>query len=114
MAKDWAKPFYNSMEWKLLRRQAMVRDGFTCERCGARATEVHHEIELTPENISDPSISLNLKLLHSLCHHCHTSITQSSQQDCDEAFEFDASGMLVPRRGCKIQGAQKTERHSLL
>lgn len=49
----------------------LCRDLYTCEDCGKRAEEVHHEIKLTPENINDTSITLNLNLLHSLCHDCH-------------------------------------------
>ena len=35
------------------------------------AEEVHHIIKLTPANIDDPEISLNLDNLVSLCHDCH-------------------------------------------
>lgn len=64
MAKEWAKAFYKSKEWRTMRRFILHRDLFTCEECGGRATEVHHEIELTPQNIHDPAIALNPDLLH--------------------------------------------------
>lgn len=96
MAKEWARPFYKSREWQQLRRAILRRDLFTCEECGARATEVHHEIELTPANINDPAVALNPALLHSLCHDCHTAITKRIA-DCDEGFYFDADGQLTPR-----------------
>ena len=35
------------------------------------AVEVHHITELTPDNINDPSVSLNLDNLVSLCRECH-------------------------------------------
>lgn len=35
------------------------------------AEEVHHIKELTPENIDDASVSLNLDNLVSLCRECH-------------------------------------------
>ena len=108
MAKEWAKPFYNSGEWKALRHAALVRDGHTCEICGARATEVHHEIELTAQNIHDPAVSLNLSLLHSLCHDCHTAITAEqkgrSQSACGTGFYFDENGMLTPRGRAEKNG----------
>lgn len=102
MAKAWAKWFYKSDPWRALRDQALRRDGFTCEFCGARAEEVHHEIELTPENIHDPAISLNLELLHSLCHDCHTRITNAQKHGdalaaCDAGYYFDDNGVLTPR-----------------
>lgn len=99
MAKEWAKSFYNSVLWKQKRKEILKRDLFTCEMCGARATEVHHEIELTPENIGRPEIALNDKLLHSLCSDCHKQITKRDHSGaaCDEDFCFDADGQLTPR-----------------
>lgn len=32
---------------------------------------VHHIIELTPENINDPSVSLNFDNLRLVCRRCH-------------------------------------------
>ncbi len=102
MAKEWAKPFYNSVEWKTLRLQMLQRCGRVCEMCGGYATEVHHEIELTPANIGDPTVALNPKLLHCLCGDCHKKETKRQQgkycqPDCDDGFFFDESGMLTPR-----------------
>lgn len=101
MAKAWAKAFYNSGQWRAVRELALRRDGFSCQECGARAEEVHHEIELTPQNINDPRISLNLNLLHSLCGDCHKAITKKQKgfvnEDCDDEFYFDERGQLVPR-----------------
>lgn len=102
MAKEWAKPFYNSVEWTLLRLQVLRKSGRICEMCGGYATEVHHEIELTRENIGDPKISLNPRLLHCLCHDCHTAITgeqkgKTPRADCADGFFFDENGVLTPR-----------------
>lgn len=49
---------------------------FLCQDCLKRGIitpmeEVHHITELTPENISDPAVSLNLDNLVSLCRDCH-------------------------------------------
>ena len=95
MAKEYAKAFYRSKQWRDLRKQILRRDLYTCEDCGGRATEVHHEIELTPQNISDPAISLNPKLLHSLCHDCHTKHTKQSEAAPD-GYMFDSDGHVVP------------------
>ena len=99
--KEWAKPFYNSEAWKIARTQTLLESGYTCEVCGSHAEEVHHEIELTPENISDPAISLNPRLLHPLCGDCHKRITKRQKHkrrpDCEEEFYFDADGNLTPR-----------------
>ncbi len=96
MAKAWAKAFYKSAAWRALRREVLRRDLFTCEECGGRATEVHHSVELTPRNINDPAVALNPELLHSLCHDCHTAITQQTA-DCDLGFYFGPDGQLTPR-----------------
>ena len=97
MAADWAKAFYNSKAWKSLRRLCLKRDRYTCQMCGARAEEVHHTITLSPDNIHDKHIALNIDLLESLCHACHTRITR--QGEC--GYYFDAQGYLVeiPPRG---------------
>lgn len=77
MAEEWAAPFYNSTLWKKQRKYILQRDNFMCTEKGCRhpATEVHHIIELTKENINDINISLNENNLRSLCHDCHTRIT---------------------------------------
>ena len=101
MAKEWAQGFYKSQAWKALRQRALIRDGFTCRFCGARATEVDHIKELTPENIGDRQVSLNINNLQSLCHVCHTIKTMEDkgviQKDCDEKYYFDENGDLSPR-----------------
>jgi len=90
MPAPWAVQFYNSQAWRSLRRVALKRDGYTCRDCGGRADEVHHTITLTQGNIHDKSISLNLDLLVSLCHDCHTRITKRG----DDGLRFDADGYL--------------------
>lgn len=101
MAKKNRKWFYNSELWRIARINALKRDGFTCAYCGARATEVHHLIELNDVNIHDPEISLNLNNLQSLCHDCHTRITLEEhgikKMDCDMEYYFDEDGMLQRR-----------------
>ena len=72
----WAEEFYKSQAWKQIRDVAMKRDGYLCVDCAAEgrttaAEEVHHITELTPENIHDPAVSLNLDNLVSLCRECH-------------------------------------------
>lgn len=106
MAKAWARQFYRSAAWRSLRAQVLRRDLFTCEECGGRATEVHHEIALTPSNIGDPTVALNPALLHSLCHDCHTAITLG-RADCAAGFFFDADGQLTPREGEPSGGGQE-------
>ena len=60
--KSFAKAFYKSKAWKECRAAYARRAGGLCERCLAngiyKAGEiVHHKIEITPENINDPTVT---------------------------------------------------------
>ena len=35
---------------------------------------VHHKVELTPDNINDPDVTLNMANLLYLCQDCHNKI----------------------------------------
>jgi len=95
MAKDWAKQFYNSKAWRDTRKIALRRDLYTCAYCYGRAEEIHHVIPLTPENINDPMISLNLDNLVALCHSCHDKITKGFTGDIQEDYIFDDEGNVI-------------------
>lgn len=56
---------------------------------------MHHKVGLTPENIHDRHISLNVDLLESLCHNCHTRETHGSDGDVSGGYIFDADGHVV-------------------
>ena len=56
------------------------------------AEEVHHIIELTPFNISDPSISLSENNLVALCHDCHMKRHHSHER----RFMVDEYGRVIP------------------
>ena len=94
MAKEYSKAFYNSKLWKNCRREVLRRDLYTCAYCHARASEVHHKIELTPANINDINISLNPDNLVSLCHDCHTKITQGVG-DVVDGYVFSEDGQII-------------------
>lgn len=102
MARDFSKAFYNSKEWEKVRHAVMMRDRFLCVNCGRAATEVHHKIHLTPKNIGDPNITLNMDNLVSLCKDCHFEAHRGEHGQgrvCEEEneYEFDANGYLVPK-----------------
>ena len=74
--KEYARGFYKSKAWQRVRDNVMQRDAWLCQDCLKRgrynpAEEVHHIRELTPDNITDPSITLNPDNLVSLCRECH-------------------------------------------
>ena len=66
--------FYASRAWRMTRAWVIDRDKGICQSCGEiifGEMTVHHEINLTPQNVNDPAISLNPELLKTLCHVCH-------------------------------------------
>ena len=76
MSQRFSKKFYRSKQWEEMRGFVMKRDLGLCQRCKRRgklvtATEVHHITPLTPENISDPHVTLDPDNLVALCHECH-------------------------------------------
>lgn len=77
--KDFAKRFYKSKQWQQCRASYIKSVGGLCEKCLAQgrytpATMVHHRIEITPNNINNPDITLNWNNLQALCRDCHAEI----------------------------------------
>ena len=107
MARTFAKAFYNSKEWRVVREYILMRDKYLCTNCGNPAEEVHHIIHLTPQNITDINISLNAENLTCLCKNCHFDIHRvdkingiketHNSFDCDTEYEFDENGYLVKK-----------------
>lgn len=95
MAKQFSDAFYHSKAWRVIRAFVLRRDSYTCTSCGARANEVHHIIELTPDNINDDNIAVNPDNLTSLCHECHTKITKGNDGDVRAGYIFDEDGQVV-------------------
>lgn len=74
--KEYAKTFYKSQAWKRTREAYIRSVGGLCERCRRKglivpAEIVHHKIYLTPENISDETVSLSWANLEAVCRTCH-------------------------------------------
>lgn len=74
--KDFAKKFYKSQAWQDCRKAYIAKrmqvDGGLCEEChDAQGYIVHHKILLTPDNITNPAITLNHGLLAYVCKDCH-------------------------------------------
>ncbi len=103
MAKDFARPFYNSKKWKQCKTAYKVEriliDGGLCESCKEKLGYiVHHTVRLTPENINNPEITLNHKLLKYDCKDCHDSeeVHQFIKKAKCKCF-FDKNGQPFPR-----------------
>lgn len=103
MAKEWAKPFYNSSRWQRCRdsyiSKRMAIDGGLCESCRERPGYiVHHKEILTPDNIWNPSISLNHDLLAYECKSCHDLHEGHGNNGVHvkPVCSFDAQGQPIP------------------
>lgn len=74
--REFAKHLYSSKAWKKCRASYLRSVGGLCERCLKKglyvpAVIVHHKEWLTPDNINDPSVTMNFKNLEALCRECH-------------------------------------------
>lgn len=94
MAKDYAKGFYNSKAWRDTQAAYMASQHYVCERCGGMARIVHHKTYITPQNINDPSITLDWANLEALCMDCHAN-EHAGGAVCAEGLRFDSNGNLV-------------------
>lgn len=93
--RPFAVKFYSSNAWKLCRDNVKQRDHGLCQDCLKKglitpADAVHHIIELTPENINNPEISLNEKNLVSLCRDCHAARHGKTQR-----YKIDEFGRVT-------------------
>lgn len=89
--------FYGTQAWKDCRTAYKSSRGGLCERCLKRGlivagSVVHHKIELTEENVNDPSVSLNWQNLELLCRDCHE---QHHARD-RRRWKVDELGHVIP------------------
>ncbi len=90
---DW---FYYTKQWKACRREYAKTQGGLCERCREKGiiragAIVHHKIPVTPENVNDPSITLNFDNLMYVCRDCHAAIHKPTKR-----FKVDDLGRVTP------------------
>ena len=90
------RSFYRSTQWRDARAYVLMRDRYLCRRCGAPATDVHHVVRLTPDNIDDPKITLNPDNLESLCDTCHKVEHYAERTGVTIDYNFDEDGQPVP------------------
>lgn len=78
MAQEFSRQFYNSQAWKNCRDAYRRSKGGLCEDCLKKGiinagAEVHHIVELTPDNIGNPRVTLAWSNLCLLCKDCHAA-----------------------------------------
>lgn len=89
MAREFAKKFYASKEWRRCRKDYFAYRHGVCERCGEAGKIVHHKKYITPRNIDDPNITLCWDNLELVCDSCH-ELEHKNIQD----FYFDEEGNI--------------------
>lgn len=96
--KEYAKGFYKSKAWKNAREQAIMKANGLCERCKAKGIYkpgyiVHHKKHITPGNINDKNITLNVNNLEYVCEDCHNKEHKAKGND---RYCFDSNGNILP------------------
>ena len=82
------KKFYQSPEWRTMRRIKLVNNPF-CEKCMKEgftimAEDVHHIIDIK----NDPTKALKYDNLMSLCKPCHSEITYNTNSNALHPGKF--------------------------
>ena len=93
--QEFAEKLYKSKAWQRCRKAYAAKAGGLCERCLARGLVtpgeiVHHRIHLTPNNVSDPTITMSFDNLELLCRNCHGK----EHGNCEKRFEVDELGRV--------------------
>ena len=91
MARDFAKAFYSSKQWRETSAAYMQSKLYICERCGAAASICHLRKHLNERNISNPYITLSWDNLEALCQECHNIEHMRS----GNRVSFDSSGNIA-------------------
>ena len=89
--KQYAEKFYKSAAWRKTSRLYMTMQNYVCERCGGVGEICHHKKYITPWNIGDPNITLNLDNLECLCQDCHNAEHRARMSKAI----FDDAGQMV-------------------
>lgn len=96
MAKEFAKPFYNSKKWLKIRKQKINMELGLCEICKHPGYIVHHKIHITPENVNDPNITINPNNLQYLCLQCHNKVHGVyAKNEPIREIKFDCNGNVI-------------------
>ena len=93
--REFAEGFYKSKRWQECREAYAKSQGYLCERCRAKGIIrkgeiVHHKIHLSPENINDPSVTMNFNNLQLLCRDCHAITHKPAKR-----FKVDELGRVT-------------------
>ena len=93
--QEYAKTFYKSKAWQSCRASYLKQAHGLCEVCLRRglytpADTVHHITHITPQNINDPSVTLNFSNLLAVCRDCH-----AEQHRAKRRYKVDKFGRVT-------------------
>lgn len=93
-----AYKFYGTPAWRNCSKAYKKSVGGLCEKCKAKGLIVpgeivHHKIELTAENIDDPSITLSWSNLELVCRSCHSEVHGFTKR----RYVVDEMGRVIGR-----------------
>ena len=97
--REFAERFYKSKAWQHNRDRYAESVRGLCEDCLAKGVLtpgqiVHHLVELTPENINDPTVTLAWENLRLVCRDHHKQYHRPNRQ---RRYCTDQSGRIVLR-----------------
>ena len=95
--KEFARKFYSSKAWQHTRAAYAKSKRNLCEVCLEKGLYkpceiVHHKVELTPDNIDNPDITLNWQNLQCVCRDCHAMIHDRRNL----RYKIDELGRVTP------------------
>ena len=98
--KEFARKFYSSKAWQHTRAAYAKSKRNLCEVCLEKGLFkpceiVHHKIELTPDNIDNPDITLNWNNLQCLCREHHAEIHELYERK--RRYKIDELGRVIVR-----------------
>lgn len=104
MAREFAKGFYGSRQWKKLREEHKRKVGGLCERClkegiYTAGVIVHHIEHVSPDNIGDPKITISHDNLMLVCKQCHEELHTKDKKKTHSRrrWTVDENGKISPR-----------------
>ena len=94
---ECAESFYKSRTWRKCRDAYAKSVGGLCERClnkglYAPGRIVHHKRYIGPDNINDPTVTLNWENLELLCRSCH----ELEHKGIERRYRVNADGSIDP------------------
>ena len=97
MAKDFSRKFYKTKAWKRTREAYYKQSGGLCEICLSQGKIVpgeivHHKVELTPNNINNPAVTLSFDNLQLVCRECHAKLHENRRR-----YYIDDNGNCITK-----------------